>query len=120
MVSWVVYPARARVGAGLVVCGQNDGEAWKTSFMVNASPPWLLTVRELREALDTAHPDQVVTFSFSDDDLAALGATFPEGMRVVFAVKVDRASPDGPVFRLTSVGRSASADRARCVPDDTV
>ena len=88
--------------------------------MVNAPPPWLLTVRELREALDTAHPDQVVTFSISDDDLATLGATFPEGMRVVFAVKVDRASPSGPIFRLTSVGPTASTGRAPCVPDGTV
>jgi hypothetical protein len=76
--------------------------------MVDASPPWLLTVRELREALDTARPDQVVTFSLSGGDLAALRTTTPEGIRVVFAVKVDRASPNGPVFRLTSVGSTVS------------
>jgi hypothetical protein len=72
--------------------------------MVNATPPRLLTVRELREALDAAHPDQVVCFSLGHDDLADLGAALPEGMGIVFAVKVDRARPDGPVFKLTSAG----------------
>ena len=72
--------------------------------MVNAPPPWLLTVRELREALDAARPDQVVSFMLNHDDLASLGANIPADMQIVFAVKVDRASPSGPVFRLTSAG----------------
>ena len=72
--------------------------------MVNESPPWLLTVRELREALNDARPDQVVSFVLSHDDLADLGATIPEGMSIVFAVKVDRAAFTGPVFRLSPAG----------------
>lgn len=70
-----------------------------------APPPRLLTARELRQALDTAHPDQVVSFLLSDDDAATLGATVPKGLGVAFAVKVDRVSPEGPVFRLTSGGQ---------------
>jgi hypothetical protein len=74
--------------------------------MVNESPPWLLTVRQLREALDEAHPDQVVSFLLSHDDLADLGTTVPVGMSITFAVKVDRVASNGPVFRLTSAGPS--------------
>lgn len=72
--------------------------------MVNVPPPKLLTVRELREALDAARPDQAVGFSLTSDDLAGLGAAIPKGMRVIFAVKVNRVSPNGPVFGLTSAG----------------
>jgi len=72
--------------------------------MVNAPPPWLLTVRELREALDAARPDQVVSFMLNHDDLASLGANIPADMQIVFAVKVDRASASGPVLRLTAAG----------------
>ena len=80
--------------------------------MVNAPPPWLLTVRELREALDTAHPDQVVSFLLSHDDLASLRANLPADMQVVFAVKVERACPSGPVFRLTSAGPQSAEHAA--------
>jgi hypothetical protein len=73
--------------------------------MSSAAPLRQLTVRELRRALDAAHPDQIVSFSLSDDDVATLGATVPEGLRIVFAVKVDQVSPEGPVFRLTSGGQ---------------
>jgi hypothetical protein len=76
--------------------------------MSHTPPPRLLTVRELRKALDTAHPDQVVSFSLSDDDIATLGATVSEGLRIVLAVKVDQASPEGPVFRLKSDGQQAT------------
>ena len=76
--------------------------------MVNAPLPWLLTVRELREALDAAHPDQVVSFLLNHDDLASLGEDVPAGLQVVFAVKVDRVSPSGPVFRLTSAGAQSA------------
>ena len=48
--------------------------------MVNAPLPWLLTVRELREALDAAHPDQVVSFLLNHDDLASLGEDVPAGL----------------------------------------
>ncbi len=75
--------------------------------MSYASPPGLLTVRERREALDAAHPDQVVTFSLSADDVASVVATAPKGLRVIFAVEVDRVSPEDPVFRLRSGGQQA-------------
>jgi hypothetical protein len=73
--------------------------------MSYSPPPGLLTVRELRKALDAAHPDQVVSFSLSSDDIAAVRAAVPEGLRIVFTVKVDQVSPKGPVFRLTSGGQ---------------
>jgi hypothetical protein len=72
-------------------------------------PPRLLTVRELREALDAAHPDQVVSFSLSDDDVATLGAAVPKCLRIFFAVKVDQVSPEGPIFRLISDGQQATS-----------
>jgi hypothetical protein len=71
--------------------------------MVNEREPWMLTVGELREALNVAHPDQVVCFSLGADHLAEIG-TVPDGMGIVFAVKIDRASPNGPIFRLASAG----------------
>jgi hypothetical protein len=71
--------------------------------MVNELEPWMLTVGELRRALSEAHPNQVVCFSLSADDVAAI-RTAPDGLRVIFAVKVDRASPNGPTFRLASAG----------------
>jgi hypothetical protein len=73
------------------------------------TPPGLLTVRELRKALDAAHPDQVVSFSLSDDDIAAVRATVPEGLRLVFSVEIDQASSRGPVFKLTSGGQQPTS-----------
>ncbi len=87
--------------------------------MVNEPEPWMLTVGELREALKTADPKQVVSFRLSADDLAHI-RTAPDGMVIVLAVKVDRASPNGPIFRLASAGpRSVpSACQNRAEPTD--
>jgi hypothetical protein len=79
--------------------------------MVNEREPWMLTVGELREALTAAHPDQVVCLSLSADHLAAI-RTVADGMGVVLAVKVDRTSPSGPIFRLASAGPHHSDDDA--------
>src|SRR5881296_1111246 len=53
---------------------------------------------------------QVVSFSLSDDDVATLGATVSEGLRIVFAVKVDQAGPEG---LYSGSGRAANRRRAR-------
>jgi hypothetical protein len=71
--------------------------------MVDEPEPWMLTVGELREALNVAHPNQVVCLSLSADDLVAIRIV-PDGMGIVLAVKVDRVSPNGPIFRLASAG----------------
>ena len=71
--------------------------------MVNELEPWMLTVGDLRKALNAAHLDQVVCLSLSADDLTAM-RTVPDGIGIVLAVKVDRASPNGPIFRLASAG----------------
>ena len=70
---------------------------------MNEREPWMLTVGELRQALNTTDPNQVVIFGLSADDLAYI-RTAPSGMGVVLAVKVDRASPNGPIFRLAPNG----------------
>jgi hypothetical protein len=72
--------------------------------MVNAIPAGMLTVRELRAALNAAAPEQVVCFSLAHDDLAVLNADVSGGLDVIFAVKIGRADPRGPVFKLTSTG----------------
>jgi hypothetical protein len=73
---------------------------WKTLVMVNEIPAGLVTVRELRQALDKAHPDQVVIFALTNQDLASLEAPLHNGLGISFAVGVDRAGAEGPVFRL--------------------
>jgi hypothetical protein len=73
---------------------------WKTLVMVNEIPARLLTVRELRQALDKAHPDQVVIFALTNQDLASLETPLHNGLGISFAVRVDRAGAEGPVFRL--------------------
>lgn len=68
--------------------------------MVNETPTGLLTVRELRQALDQAHPDQVVIFALTSLELADLEASLRKGLEMSFAVRVDRGAVEGPVFRL--------------------
>jgi hypothetical protein len=68
--------------------------------MANETPTGLLTVRELRQALDEAHPDQVVVFALTNQELADLDVPLHTGLAISFAVRVDRAAIEGPVFRL--------------------
>jgi hypothetical protein len=70
--------------------------------MANETPAGLLTVRELRQALDEAHPDQVVIFALTGQELADLEVPLHKGLAISFAVRVDRAAVEGPVFRLVS------------------
>jgi hypothetical protein len=68
--------------------------------MANETPAGLLTVGELRRALDEAHPDQIVVFALTSQDIADVKAPGVQGLAISFAVKVDRAGVEGPVFRL--------------------
>jgi hypothetical protein len=70
--------------------------------MVNETPAGLLTVRELRRALDDAHPDQVVIVALAGQELSELEAAVSNGLEMVFPLKVDRATIQGPVFRLAA------------------
>jgi hypothetical protein len=49
--------------------------------MADLPTPRLLTVRDLREALAAAHPDQVISFSLNHDNLASLGAALLGSLR---------------------------------------
>jgi len=68
--------------------------------MVNEIPGGVLTVRELGQALDRAHPEQVVTFTLTSRDFADLEPALRKGLGVSFAVGVDLGVTVGPVFRL--------------------
>jgi hypothetical protein len=54
---------------------------WQTPIMADLPTPRLLTVRDLREALAAAHPDQVISFSLDHDNLASLGAALLGSLR---------------------------------------
>ena len=73
---------------------------WETRAMANETPAGFLTVGELRQALEAAHPDQVVVFALTSREIANLEVPVDEGLAISFAVRADRASAEGPVFRL--------------------
>jgi hypothetical protein len=77
---------------------------WKNLVMANETPAGLLTVRELRRVLDDSHPDQVVIFALTSQDLEDLEAVLLTGLGISFAVKVDQVAANGPVFRLAPAG----------------
>jgi hypothetical protein len=68
--------------------------------MANDALAGLLTVGELRQALDEAHPDQVVIFALTRQEIEDLEVSVGQGLAISFAVRVDRATVKGPVFRL--------------------
>jgi hypothetical protein len=68
--------------------------------MANETPAGLLTVGELRQALDEADRDQIVVFALTSQEIANLEAPGAQGLAISFAVRVDRAGVEGPVFRL--------------------
>jgi hypothetical protein len=68
--------------------------------VVNAPNPLSLRVRELRDALDRAHPEAVVLFSIPPDVVLRCREGAEAGLQIIVNVAFDDPDPEGPVFRL--------------------